>query len=90
MRIALVVGGIDRQHPRLDALQPRFGIVIARGIELIDGVVGVAAGRVRQHAVHRLVGLRMGAGARLPAQVPPLVAAENMALAYFRDGGWLV
>ena len=56
-RIALVVGGIDGQQRRRDALQARRGVVVARGFPLVEDVVGIGGERRRQPLVEKLVGL---------------------------------
>ena len=40
-RIDLIVGRVDGQERSLDAFESRRGIVIARGIELVEHVVGI-------------------------------------------------
>ena len=63
-RVALVVGRVDREQHRLDALQARRGVVVARGIPLVEMVVGVAAER-------RAQALRRAAGRPSRASAPP-------------------
>ena len=57
-RVALVVGGIDRQHARLDLLQAGRRIVVARGVIRVDVIVGIGGEAFRQPRLHDLVGLR--------------------------------
>src|SRR5207244_7777125 len=44
-RIALIVGGVDREQHRLDALEPGGGVVVARRVPLIEDIVGIAGER---------------------------------------------
>src|SRR5215216_3901729 len=53
--IAFVIGGIDRQQRRLDALEARRGIIVARGFPLVEEVVGIGGKRGCQSGVEQLV-----------------------------------
>jgi hypothetical protein len=74
-RIALVVGGVDREQRRLDLLEAGRRVVVARRIPLVQRVVGVAAER-RGEALVRAARRPSRASARAlrRAWSPPLVA----------------
>src|SRR5450432_1445952 len=57
-RVALVIGGIDRQNAGLDLFQTGRWIVVARGVIRVDVIVGVGGEALRQPRLHELVGLR--------------------------------
>ena len=56
-RVALVVGGVDRDERRADAFQKRRRVVVVRGFPLIQDVVGVAAEGLREALRDDRVGL---------------------------------
>src|SRR5687767_4364851 len=66
-RIDDVVGEVDRDQRRLDLLEPRTRIVIARRFERVEDVVGVAAAHV---VLHVGVDDRVGAGERRRLALP--------------------
>ena len=51
-RVDLIVGGVDRDQRRPDALEPGRGVVVARGVERVQHVVGIEA---RELSAHQLV-----------------------------------
>ena len=55
-RVALVVGRIDGEQRRRDALEARRGVVVARGVPIVEEVVGVGLGRGRDALLQQLVG----------------------------------
>ena len=56
-RVALVVSRVNGQQCRLDSLQTRGGVVVARRVPLVQVVVGITAKRRAQALVEQLVGL---------------------------------
>src|SRR5436190_12811735 len=56
-RVALVVGRVDRDERRADALEARRRVVVVRGFPLVQDVVGVAAEGLCQALRDERVGL---------------------------------
>src|ERR1700693_3807824 len=56
-RVAFVVGGIDGDERRADALQARRRVVVVRGFPLVQDVVGVAAEGLREALRDDRIGL---------------------------------
>src|SRR5262252_9433409 len=51
-RVAFVIGGVDRDQPRPDALQAGLRVVILGGLPLVEKVVRVAAERLSEALRH--------------------------------------
>ena len=66
-RIDLIVGGVDRLQRRDDRCERGFGIVVARGFELIDRIVRIQPGDAR---LDRLLVIGVG---RIPSRVLRLI-----------------
>jgi hypothetical protein len=49
-RIAFIIGGVDRQQRGLDTLQARRWIIVARGLPLVEKVVGISGRRAASRA----------------------------------------
>src|SRR5467141_4210808 len=56
-RVALVVGSVDGDERRADALQPRRRVVVVRGFPLEEDIVGVAAEGLREALSDDRIGL---------------------------------
>jgi hypothetical protein len=87
-RVALVVGGIDRQHGRSDAREARPRVVVARSVPLIEEVVGVGGERRREPFVHKTVG-RLARGRRLLKREGSAVRGDAEEDVGSRDPFWL-
>src|ERR1044071_5018185 len=52
-RVDLIVRRIDRHKPGADAFESRRGVVIARGVELVNHVISVGVGKTRSHLIFK-------------------------------------